>query len=54
MLEKVAEMSELSKLAKEMEETIISEDEFYECYRKGCFFRRTKAKYLQSKSEINE
>ena len=47
-------MSELSKLAEEMEKTIISEDEFYECYRKGCFFRKAKAKHFQSKSEINE
>ena len=47
-------MSKLSELAAKMEEIIVSEDEFYECYRKGCFFRKTKAKYLQSKSGINE
>lgn len=47
-------MPKLSDLAAEIEQTILTEDEFYDCYRKGCFFRKTKAKYLQSKSEKNE
>lgn len=47
-------MGEINELAEDIVKTIEEEDRFRECYRKGCFFRKTKAKYFQSLRDSHE